>query len=127
MNTDPIADFLTRIRNAARAGKKTVSIPHSKIKMGIAEILEKTGFVKKARVDRTGKFPEIRLELSENHPNISLTRVSKPGLRVYKSAADFHPVKNGFGIAIVSTSRGLLTTDEAKKLGVGGEVLCEIS
>jgi len=127
MNTDPIADFLTRIRNGVRAGKKTVTIPHSQIKEGIAGILERTAFVTKARVDRTGKFPEIRVELSENHPKLSLRRVSRPGLRIYRSATEFRPVKSGFGIAIVSTSKGLMTSEEAKNEGIGGEVLCEIS
>lgn len=127
MYSDPIADLLTRIRNGVRAGKKTVVIPHSKIKEAVAEILEHTGFIEKARVDRTGKFPEIRVELSENHPKLSLRRVSRPGLRIYRSAADFRPVKHGFGIAVVSTSKGLMTTDEAKKEGIGGEVLCEVS
>lgn len=127
MNTDPIADFLTRIRNGVRAGKKMVVIPHSQVKERIAEILERSGFVTKARVDRTGKFPEIRVELSEVHPKLSLLRVSRPGLRVYRSAADFRPVKSGFGIAVVSTSKGLMTSEEAKKEGIGGEVLCEIS
>ena len=126
MNTDPIADFLTRIRNAVRAGKKTVTIPHSKMKEGIAKILEEEGIVAKARVNRSGKFPELRITFHEHVTPQELVRISKPGQRIYKKAEDLRSVKSGYGISILTTSRGLLTGEKAKQLGIGGEILCEI-
>ena len=124
MHSDPIADLLTRIRNASRAGKEVVMAPHSYLKESLCQILEDKKFIKKARLDQTGKFPELRITLSRP---IELKRVSKPGLRVYKKAIEITPVKNGFGIAIISTSKGLMTGDQAKDQNLGGELLCEIS
>lgn len=126
MNTDPIADLLTRIRNASRAGKKSVAIPHSKLKEELAKVLESEGIITKTRINRSGKFSEILVTLKEDKKNIDLSRISKPGQRVYKKADQIRPVRNGFGISVLSTSQGLLTGDKAKELGIGGEVLCEV-
>lgn len=124
MYSDPIADFLTRIRNGVKAGKTQISAPYSKLKEGIGQVLEAEGFIEKCRIDRTGKFPELMVTLKEDP--ISLQRVSTPGRRVYRAASDIRPVKNGYGIAVLSTSKGILTGEKAKQEGVGGELLCEI-
>ncbi len=126
MYTDPIADFLTRIRNANRAGNRTVSIPYSKLKANIGEILESRGIVEKSRVDRSGDFPEIIVTLKDASVPINLKRVSKPGQRVYVKAGDIKPVRNGFGIAVISTSSGIMTGEAAKEAGVGGEYVCDV-
>ncbi len=127
--TDPIADMLTRIRNAVMVEKTTVSIPYSKIKMAIAKVLKKEGFIldceKKGK--KTKKVIEVRLKYTEEGSKIrDLKRVSKPGQRIYKKYDELFPVKQGFGIAILSTSKGIMSDKEAKKEGVGGEVLCEV-
>lgn len=126
MHTDPIADFLTRIRNASRAGNSTVSIPYSKIKESIGSILEEKGVVEKARVDRGGKFPEIVVSLKDTTAPLTLKRVSKPGQRVYVKSSEIKAVRNGFGFAVISTSGGLMVGDDAKEAGVGGEYVCDI-
>ncbi len=126
MNTDPIADFLTRIRNAVRAGRSTLTAPHSQMKESIAHILEEQNIIEKSRVDRSEQFPKIVVTLKKDKPQLTLTRISKPGLRVFQKASEIRPVRNGFGISIISTSKGLMTGDAAKSEGVGGEVLCEI-
>lgn len=128
MMTDPIADMLTRIRNASLVGKKEVSLPYSKIKMGIANILIKNGYVEKAE-EVKDKKPYILLTLKYHNgiPAInSIKRVSKPGHRIYIKNSDIKPVLSGFGFAILSTPKGLLTNLEAKKEQVGGELICEI-
>lgn len=124
MFTDPIADFLTRIRNAVKADKESVRAPYSKLKEEIAKLLEAEAFIEKARVDRTGKFPEIVITFKDMP--LSLNRISKPGRRVYKAYGDLHPIKNGYGISIISTSKGLMTGDQAKREGIGGELICEV-
>lgn len=126
MQSDPIADFLTRIRNASLAGNEVVLCPHSKMKEAIGAILEREGFIEKSRIDRSGKFPILRLSLSPKRNRLSLKRVSRPGRRVYRSAEEIRPVQNGFGIAIISTSAGLRSDAEARKEKRGGEVLCEV-
>ncbi len=128
MMTDPIADMLTRIRNAIRARHTQVEIrPVSKMKTGIAHILKKEGFIEDYRVEGEGKNARIVITLkytSEGQPLISdLQRISKPGRRVYVGKDEVPWVKNGLGIAILSTSRGLLTDREARRLGTGGELL----
>ena len=128
MMTDPIADMLTRIRNAIRARHTQVEIrPVSKMKTGIAHILKKEGFIEDYRVEGEGKNARIVIALkytSEGQPLISdLQRISKPGRRVYVGKDEVPWVKNGLGIAILSTSRGLLTDREARRLGTGGELL----
>lgn len=126
---DPVADMLTKIRNALMVSKPVVDVPFSQLKYSIAKILEKNGFVEK--VDKLGRGPKrkIRIFLSykDKKPIISgLKKISKPGRRVYVSKDEIKPVKGGYGIAILSTSKGILTDKEARKQGVGGELICEI-
>ena len=125
--TDTIADLLTRIRNAGTAKHATVDIPASNVKKAIVQILVDEGYVKSFQVIEDGKQGVIRVVLKYNDSNSSvitgLKRVSKPGLRIYASSADMPKVRKGLGIAIVSTSKGIMTDKQARKLNVGGEVL----
>ena len=125
--TDTIADLLTRIRNAGSAKHATVDIPASKEKKAIVQILEDEGSIKSYQVIEDGKQGVIRVVLKYNSSKTSvitgLKRVSKPGLRIYASSEDMPKVRKGLGIAIVSTSKGIMTDKEARKLNVGGEVL----
>lgn len=128
MITDPISDMLTRIRNALRAKKTEVRLPFSKIKMAIAQILEKEEYVLKAEKE-ANSLGEIRIELKYLNSEAaisSLKRVSKPGQRIYVNKDNLPKVRNNMGMAIISTSQGLMTNKEAKKKRLGGEVLCEI-
>jgi small subunit ribosomal protein S8 len=127
--TDPIADMLTRIRNANTAKHDTVDIPASKMKLSIAKILLDEGYIKSYEVVENGNFKDIRVTLKygkdKNEKIISgLQRISKPGLRVYANKTDLPKVLGGLGVAIISTNKGVVTDKEARKLGVGGEVLC---
>lgn len=128
--TDPVADFLTRLRNANSAHHDTVTIPHSKLKRGIAEILKREGYIKDwAEEDaRVGKDLVLTLKYGPHRErSISgLKRVSKPGLRVYANSTELPKVLGGLGVAILSTSSGLLTDREAETKGVGGEVLAYV-
>ena len=129
--SDPIADMLTRIRNANTAKHDTVDVPASKMKTAIAEILLKEGFIKSYEVVEDGAFKTIRIALKygadKNEKIISgLKRISKPGLRVYADVENLPKVFNGLGIAIISTNKGILTDKEARALNVGGEVLAFI-
>jgi len=134
--TDPIADMLTRIRNASAVNKDEVILPMSKIKFNIAKILEKEGWVAKVEVVKTKSkkngtavFDELKITLKykNNKPVItSLKRISKPGRRVYVSKNELPRVLNNLGIAIISTSQGVMTNKEARKKGMGGEVICEV-
>jgi small subunit ribosomal protein S8 len=128
--TDPIADMLTRIRNAQMTKKNFVIVPFSKFKLKIAQILEKEGWVGKVETASMGKFEEIKISLlylSDRTPRIkSIKRISKPGSRVYVEKDGIPTVLNNFGIAVLSTSRGLMTNKEAKRVGTGGEIVCEI-
>ncbi len=125
---DPISDMLTRIRNAALVRKGEVMIPYSRIKFEIAKILEAEKFIGGMEVLEKERQLKVTLLYGADGSSIirSLKRISKPGKRVYSSKADLPRVLGGMGIAIVSTSEGLLTAGEAKKRGLGGEVLCEI-
>ena len=123
--TDPIADFLTRIRNAQMAGNAQVQAPYSKVKEGIANVMKKNRLLEDITLEGEGKEKVIILSLPERA--LSLKRVSKPGQRIYKPADEIRKVENGFGIAVVSTSKGIMTGYEARKLNIGGELLCEIS
>ncbi|MBP7738030.1 MAG: 30S ribosomal protein S8 [Spirochaetes bacterium] len=129
--TDPIADMLTRIRNAVKAGHLIVDVPSSKMKVSIAKILKDEGFIKNYKLndDNRQKILRIYLKYSEeNQPAIlNLTRISKPGRRVYIKAEELIPIYNNIGIWIISTSKGIITNKTAKKMNVGGEILCEIS
>ena len=126
--SDPIADMLTRIRNANTAKHDTVDIPSSKMKLAIADILVREGYIRKYDVVEDGSFKTIRVTLKygkdKNEKIISgLKRISKPGLRVYASTEDLPKVLGGLGIAIISTNKGVITDKEARELNVGGEVL----
>lgn len=125
--TDPIADLLTRIRNAQTARKNFVTIPYSKVKMEIAKKLQEKRFVEKVEefTNDTGR-KEIVIDLMDRETPLTLTRVSKPGQRIYKKHADLTVVKNGLGIEILSTSKGIKTNTEAHKENLGGEVICRI-
>ena len=131
MVTDPIADFLTRIRNAQLAGHRIVEIPASNLKKRMTEILYNQGYILKYKFEDDNKQGLIKIALKYDaqtkQPAIqSLERISRPGLRQYSKPNDFRRVKNGLGIAIVSTSKGVLTDKEAKAQNVGGEVLCYV-
>jgi len=129
--TDPIADMLTRIRNAVKAGHLIVDVPSSKMKVSIAKILKDEGCIKNFKLNDDNRQKILRLYLKysdQNQPAIlSLTRISKPGRRVYVQAENIVPIYNNIGIWIISTSKGIITSKTAKKMNVGGEVLCEIS
>lgn len=131
MMTDPIADMLARIRNASLVKKPIVDIPFSKLKWELARVLSSTGFVGEvSRVEEETTRPQVRIALLYVHgaPRISeITRVSKPGLRVYVGSKKIPAVRNAYGMCIVSTPAGLLTGDEAKKKGIGGELLCTVA
>lgn len=128
--TDPIADFLTRVRNAISAGKKTVDIPASKMKSGIADIMLKARFISDFSVVETEgnkKYISIKLKYNDGVSVIEgLRKISKPGIRTYKAAEKLPRVRNGLGIAIISTSKGLMTDKQARSQNIGGEVICEI-
>ncbi|MDD2696840.1 MAG: 30S ribosomal protein S8 [Candidatus Pacebacteria bacterium] len=127
--TDPIADMLNRIKNAQAVGKPTVEFPFSNLKGEVAKILEKQGFIEKIEKKgrKTKKTIEITLKYDNKMPVIlGLKKVSKPGQRIYLNSTKIKKVKDGYGIAIISTSKGLLTDKEARKQKIGGEVLCEI-
>jgi small subunit ribosomal protein S8 len=131
MNTDPIADFLTRIRNASSAGLKMVEIPGSKVKRAMTQILFDQGFITNFKFEEDSKQGVIKIALKYNPstkvPAITkLQRASRPGLRKYSGAEEMPRVLNGLGIAIVSTSKGVITDKEARKQNVGGEVLCYV-
>lgn len=128
--TDPIADMLTRIRNALAAGKLTVAMPSSKQKVAIANLLKEEGYISEASVQDIDGKPvlEINLKYYEGKPVIDLIeRISRPGLRVYKGKDEIPTVMNGLGIAVVSTSNGLMTDRAARKAGHGGEVVCYVA
>jgi len=128
--TDPIADMLTRSRNALSANKQVVAIPSSKLKIAVAKLLKEEGYISNVNVkDIDGKpVLEITLKYYEGKPVIEyLKRVSTPGLRVYKGKVELPSVMNGLGIAIVSTSKGLMTDRAARKANHGGEVLCYVA
>jgi small subunit ribosomal protein S8 len=131
MVTDPIADFLTRIRNAQMAGHRIVDIPASNLKKRMTEILYNQGYILKYKFEDDNKQGVIKIALKydpqSKQPAIqSMERVSRPGLRQYAKPADFRRVKNGLGVAILSTSKGVMTDKEAKAQNVGGEVLCYV-
>jgi small subunit ribosomal protein S8 len=128
--TDPIADMLTRIRNALAAGKLVVAMPSSKQKVAIANLLKEEGYVNDSSVQDIDGKPvlEISLKYYEGKPVIDMVkRVSRPGLRVYNGKDDLPNVINGLGIAVISTSNGLMTDRAARKAGHGGEVLCYVA
>lgn len=127
--TDPIADMLTRIRNAVRVNKPEVLIPSSKVKVNIAKILERENYIGRVAELKVGNFNYIKIELkySDQGPAIRhIRKISKPGQRIYVSGSEIPRVLNNFGTAIISTSKGLLTSQEAKQSNIGGELMFEI-
>jgi small subunit ribosomal protein S8 len=127
--TDPIADMLTRLRNANKARHEKVDIPASNLKVGIAKLLKKEGYVSNFRIFKDGQQRIIRvfLRYSEGQPIIlGLKRISKPGRRVYCKKDKIPQIRSGFGTAVISTSRGILTDVEARQNNVGGEVVCAV-
>jgi len=130
MMTDPIADLLTRIRNAHHAEKIALTMPSSKIKTAIAKVLQEEGYIEGFESSEQDGKPALTITLKyyEGAPVIEeLQRVSKPGLRVYKAADELPKVNGGLGIAIISTSKGIMTDRAARTAGVGGEVLCSVT
>ena len=128
--SDPIADMLTRIRNAQMVEKPSVSMPSSKLKAAIAQVLKDEGYIEGFAIKSEGDKPqlEIGLKYYAGHPVIEhIERVSRPGLRVYKGRHDIPTVMNGLGVAIVTTPKGVMTDRKARQVGIGGEVLCYVS
>ncbi|MCZ8322030.1 MAG: 30S ribosomal protein S8 [Novosphingobium sp.] len=127
--TDPLGDMLTRIRNGQRAKKDSVLSPASKLRANVLEVLQREGYIRGYSEDATGVHPQLRIELKyfEGEPAIKhVARVSKPGRRVYSGSKELPVVRNGLGITIVSTPRGVLSDAEARAQNVGGEVLAEV-
>ena len=126
MHTDPIADLLTRIRNAYTAHHEDVSVSHSKIKESIVKILKQHGFVEDYETEEQNTFKILNITLKNTLNDLTFKRVSKPGQRIYIKNADLKAVKSGLGLCILSTSKGLMTNSDAKKQKLGGELICEI-
>jgi len=131
MNTDPIADYLTRVRNAIRAKHRVVEIPASNIKKEITKVLYDKGYIQNYKFDDSTPQGSIKIALKYNPTTkqsaiVDLQRVSRPGLRPYRGADNLPRIFNGLGVAIISTSKGVMTDKEAKTLNVGGEVLCYV-
>jgi len=130
MNTDPIADMLTRIRNANMVGHKNVEMPSSKLKVELAKLLKEEGYIVDYSTKQEGKFTFLNIELKydeKNNPVIAnLRRVSRPGLRNYCKAKNLPQVFGGLGVAVISTSKGLMSDRHARKENLGGEVICYI-
>lgn len=127
MNTDPIADLLTRIRNATKAHHEKVVIPYSKIKEGMLDVMKKMRFIDDFQVNKDGQFKILEVILRTNKDVMVIKRVSKPGQRIYIKSKDLKIIKSGLGITILSTPKGIMTNLDARKQNLGGEVLCEIS
>jgi small subunit ribosomal protein S8 len=130
MMTDPLADMLTRIRNAGQAGHANTVCPASKVKLAVARVLAEEGFLGEVAVDEEGRFPQLRLEVryrDDGRPMIDgLRRVSRPSCRVYVGANKVPKVRNGLGSAVLSTPKGVLSDRAARAEAVGGELLCEV-
>lgn len=131
MNTDPIADYLTRVRNAIRAKHRVVEIPASNIKKEITKVLYDKGFIQNYKFDDSTPQGIIKIALKYNPTTkqpaiVDIQRISRPGLRQYRGADNLPRILNGLGVAIISTSKGVMTDKEAKTLNVGGEVLCYV-
>ncbi len=128
--TDPIADFLTRIRNGLQARKTSVAMPSSRLKCSLAEVFKKEGFIADFREEPIGKLSNLVIDLKydeNNQPAIEgLKRMSKPGQRVYVGKDEMPKVRSGLGVAIVTTSRGVMTDSQARKMNIGGEVICTV-
>lgn len=129
VSTDPIADMLTRIRNAIAVHKSEVVLPHSKLKQAVAELLKDQGFLEDVSVTDARVGKSMKIVINHEHENARITeivRASKPGRREYVASKEIPTVKRGRGVVIVSTSKGLMTGDAARKAGVGGELICKV-
>ncbi len=130
MNTDPIADFLTRLRNASLVSHPSVEMPSSKLKVALAKLLQREGYVQSYELRDSGKYPLLRIVLKydgEGYPVIQrIKRVSRPGLRKYHRVANIPRVLSGAGIAVISTSKGLMSDRQARRENMGGEILCTL-
>ncbi len=128
--SDPIADLLTRVRNAGKAKFNSVDIPGSKLKFELAKVLKEAGYIRNYKFIKDSKQGILRIYLKYNdnqeHSILRIDRVSKPSKRVYKKGKEIQPVYNGLGVAIVSTSRGMMTDKRARKENVGGEIICNV-
>ena len=128
--TDPVSDMLTRLRNGQAAGKNVVSMPGSKLKAAIAKVLKEEGYINEYEPSMDGNKPILKVELKyfQGAPVIEkIDRVSKPGLRIYRSKDDLPKVLGGLGVAIISTPKGVMTDRAARAIGFGGEILCTVS
>jgi len=129
VSTDPIADMLTRIRNAVAVNKHQILVPYSRVKETVLEVLKQNGYILKYSVNGEGKDKHMVVVINDPQSNANITqieRISKPGRRVYSGAEDLPRVKYGRGIVVVSTSKGIMTGSEAKKAGLGGELICRV-
>lgn len=129
VSTDPIADMLTRIRNAIAVSKNEVVMPHSKVKEAVARLLQSTGFVRDVKVTDATIGKSLKVVINDEGENASITeivRMSKPGRRLYSGSDKIPVVKRGRGVVIVSTSKGMMTGADAKKQGLGGELICKV-
>jgi len=128
--SDPLADMLTRIRNAGKAKHKSVDIPGSQLKLSLANLMKEEGFIKNFKFIKDNKQGIVRIylkyESNDRHVIYGIKRISKPSRRVYVGSKEVKPVLNGLGISVISTSKGLITDKQAVKQNIGGEVLCEI-
>jgi small subunit ribosomal protein S8 len=128
-STDPLADMLSRIRNAAAVGKHSIDLPHSKLKETIAKILVDNGFLSAVSVNGDSQFKRLEIDINPEGANSTITeieRLSRPGRRLYVSSEDIPTVKRGRGIVVISTSRGMMTGREAKQKKIGGELICSV-
>lgn len=125
--TDPIADLLTRIRNAQHGRQTGCRCPWSRHKQELCDVLKREGYLRDVQTEGEGKDKVIILTMSEEHPKLTLERVSKPGRRMYLGQGEIKPVLRGFGTAVITTSQGLMTDTEAREKKIGGEVLCTVS
>ena len=123
---DPIGDFLTRIRNAQKSGRSVCMAPWSRIKEDLMKLLKKEGWIESYEVLGDKPMQEIEVVFAKDRPALTLKRISKPGRRAYAGSGDLKPVLRGFGISVLTTSKGLMTDKESKKQKIGGEVLCTI-
>ena len=126
MYTDPIADLLTRIRNAYKARKDIVVVPHSKMKMAVLNVLKQRNFISGFESKTTDKFEEIEIKLNDEVRAISLKKVSKPGQRIYIKSSGIKKINGGLGLSVLSTSKGIMSGEEARKQKLGGELICEV-
>lgn len=128
-STDPIADLLTRIRNAIMAGKNEIRAPHSKMKQTVAEQLKKSGYLSDVKVEKGTPRDTLVITINEDGTNTTINeivRLSKPGRRVYAAVSEIPRIKSGRGIVLVSTSKGVMTDSEARKARLGGELICKV-